>query len=215
MNERDRPPSPRPGAGANPPEDAVPSAPPAAGPVEDEGRRRVLEHVDALRAYVRLRLGRSLRAREESADIAQSVVREALEDVARFEGGEPQMRAWILKRAENKIRDRARFWNRDRRTSEREVAPEADGDAAVLDVMGSLLTPSRIVSGREQLAELERAFASLDEDHRRVILLARIAGLSHAEVAREMNRSEQATRTLLSRALARLAVRLESDRADE
>jgi len=188
--------------------DAEKGARSAGDDAEMPGDQRVLMHVAALRAYVRLRLGRSLRAREESADIAQSVVREALEDVGRFHGGDPQMRAWILKRAENKIRDRVRFWNRDRRTAEREVE-STDDDGGVMDIAGSLLTPSRIVSSREELSNLERAFAELDDDHRRVILLARIAGLSHAEVAREMDRSEQATRTLLSRALARLAMSLE------
>ena len=42
-----------------------------------------------------------------------------------------------------------------------------------------------------------------------MILLTRVAGLSHAEVAREMGRTPIATRTLLSRALARLATALE------
>jgi DNA-directed RNA polymerase specialized sigma24 family protein len=42
-----------------------------------------------------------------------------------------------------------------------------------------------------------------------VISLARIVGLSHAEIAKEMGRSEGAVRTLLSRALARLATLLD------
>lgn len=167
-------------------------------------RRRLVEHVGALHAYVRLRLGGALRSREESLDIAQSVVREALADVDRFRGDDRQMRAWILVRAENKIRDRARFWARDRRSSGAEEG-NVD-DAAVHAAVGSLLTPSRVASGREELARLERAFAELDEDQRRVILLVRVAGLSHAEVAAQIGRTELATRSLLSRALARLSV---------
>src|SRR5262245_28219821 len=53
---------------------------------ESEDSRRIADHVGALRAYVRLRIGGAIRAREESADIAQSVVREALEDLPRFSG---------------------------------------------------------------------------------------------------------------------------------
>lgn len=170
---------------------------------------RIAAHVGALHAYVRLRLGRSLRAREESIDIAQSVLREALEDAHQFEGGDDGLRAWLMKRAENKIRDRARFWRRDRRDAAREQARVRDDDEHVIEACRSLLTPSRVASAREDLDRVEQAFAALSEDHRRVILLARVAGLSHAEVARTMAKSEVATRALLSRAMAKLAILLE------
>jgi RNA polymerase sigma factor (sigma-70 family) len=178
---------------------------------ESDDTRRIADHVGALRAYVRLRIGGAIRAREESADIAQSVVREALEDLPRFSGDDGGLRGWLLRRAENKIKDRGRFWKRERRDAAREIAADADADAGVLAECRSFLTPSRDVSAKEELERVERAFARLSEDQRRVILLARVAGLAHAEVAREMGRTELATRTLLSRAMARLVVLLEED----
>jgi RNA polymerase sigma factor (sigma-70 family) len=48
---------------------------------------------------------------------------------------------------------------------------------------------------------MERAFDLLSDDHREVITLSRIVGLSHAEIAAELGRSEGAVRVLLSRAL--------------
>lgn len=172
---------------------------------------RIAAHVGALHAYVRLRLGRALRAHEESVDITQSVVREALEDAHRFEGGDEGLRAWLMKRAENKIRDRARFWRRDRRDPGRETARAHDEDAHVIEACRSLLTPSRVASAREDLQRLESAFAELSEDHRRVILLSRVAGLSHAEVSKALDKSELATRALLSRAMAKLAILLDEE----
>jgi RNA polymerase sigma-70 factor (ECF subfamily) len=169
--------------------------------------QRIADQVGALRAYVHLRLGRALRAREESIDIAQSVVREALADKDRFEGGDESLRAWLWRRAENKIRDRGRFWARQRRDVRKEVGPVDDPE--LFEAYGSLLTPSRVAIGREEIARVERAFAKLAEDQRRVILLARVANLSHAEVARAMGRSELATRSLLSRSIARLSILLE------
>lgn len=172
-------------------------------------------HQDALRAYVRLRLGRHLRSREESLDLTQSVVREALEDLPRFEvRAEGGFRRWLLMRAENKIKDRGRYWNRARRDPRVEVAIQAAGgddaeDRAVAAALQNLATPSREASNREDLARLERAFAELSDEQRRVILLARIAGMSHEEVASVMGRSVLATRSLLSRAVARLAVLME------
>lgn len=182
----------------------------------DAGARDELfaAHQDALRAYVRLRLGRHLRSREESLDLAQSVVREALVDLPRFEvRGEGGFRRWLLMRAENKIKDRGRFWSRARRDARLEVAISGasdDGeDRAVAAALQDLATPSRELAGREDLARLERAFAELSDDQRRVILLARIAGMSHEEVAQAMGRTVLATRSLLARAMARLAVLME------
>jgi RNA polymerase sigma-70 factor (ECF subfamily) len=149
-----------------------------------------------------------LRAREDSIDIAQSVVREALADADQFSGGDEGLRAWLCKRAENKIRDRGRFWARQRRDSSKEIG-QAD-DPELVEAYGTLLTPSRVAAGREELARVEAAFAQLSDDQRRVILLARVANLSHAEVALAMERSEVATRSLLSRSIARLAMLLEA-----
>ena len=66
-----------------------------------------------------------------------------------------------------------------------------------------------------ELERLEAAFAELPPAWREVIVLVRLSGLSHAEAARRLGRSEASTRTLLSRALARLATRLEDDAVSE
>jgi RNA polymerase sigma-70 factor (ECF subfamily) len=101
---------------------------------------------------------------------------------------------------------------RDRRALDREVAIDAaaEDEHALLAGMQTLFTPSRHAIGREELERLERAFAALPDDYRSVIVLARVHGLSHAEIAGRLGRTEPATRTLLSRALARLALAIES-----
>jgi RNA polymerase sigma-70 factor (ECF subfamily) len=69
-----------------------------------------------------------------------------------------------------------------------------------------LVTPSRHLAVREELARVEAAMDRLSEDHREVITLARIAGLSHREIAAVMGRSEAACRVLLHRATAQLGM---------
>jgi RNA polymerase sigma factor (sigma-70 family) len=171
-------------------------------------------HAAELRAWVRRRLGRGLRAREGSLDLAQSVCRQALEDFDGFRplGGEGFKR-WLLVRASHKIKDRARYWARDRRDGERE-RPLADRDPASREehregALEDWLTPSRDAAAREEVERVRRAFDELPADQRRVILLARIDGLAHEEIARRLGRTPLATRSLLSRALARLALILE------
>ena len=59
------------------------------------------------------------------------------------------------------------------------------------------------IRGEEQL-QLAAALEQLPEDYRTVIVLRHIDDLSHAEIARRMNRSEGAVRMLWVRALAQL-----------
>ncbi len=172
------------------------------------------EHLAALRAFVHLRLGAKLRSREESQDLVQSICREVLADLPRVESRNGAgFRDWLFRAAECKILDKARYWNRERRAMEREIALDDPRDpaaeAAVVAELYSLATPSRDAIAREELERLELAFAELPEDYRRVIVLSRVQGLSHEELAARIGRTVGATRTLLSRALARLSLALE------
>lgn len=181
---------------------------------DGEAREALMaRHLDGLHAFVRLRLGAGLRRRETSLDLVQSVCREVLEDLDGFEyRGGASFRHWLFRRAETKIRGRARFWGREKRDAGREERlGDEPSDQRLLAQLASFATPSRHLGTREEIERIERAFASLSEEHREVIRLARVAGLPHALVAREMGRTPAATRTLLSRALARLATRLEQD----
>jgi hypothetical protein len=65
------------------------------------------------------------------------------------------------------------------------------------------------------MRRLEVVFAQLPEDYRQVITLARIVGLSHAEIAGEMGRNEGTVRVLLHRALVRLGWLLHQERLRE
>ena len=175
------------------------------------------QHLDGLRAFVRLRMGRLVRSREETVDVVQSICREVLGDLDRFEyRGAGAFRHWLYTRAENKLRDRGRFWRRERRDPAREVAGTLDPGEEVGALAGaaSLVTPSQHATAKEELERLEAAFAELPADYREVILLARVVGLTHAEIAERIGRSTSATWTLLSRALARLSTLLERSDGD-
>jgi RNA polymerase sigma-70 factor (ECF subfamily) len=171
------------------------------------------EHLSRLRAFVRLRMGRVVSAKESTEDLVQSVCREALEHLDGFEyRGEASFRHWLFRRAEHKVQDRGRFYSRGKRDAAREIPIQGtapDGEAPeTLRGLESLFTPSRDAVAHEELARLERAFAKLPADYQEVILLARVVGLPHAEIAERMGRSVSATWTLLSRALARLSTLL-------
>ncbi|HTE05578.1 MAG TPA: sigma-70 family RNA polymerase sigma factor [Planctomycetota bacterium] len=173
------------------------------------------QHLPGLRAYVRLRAGPVLRARESASDLVQSVCRDVLENIGRFRyPGESAFKAWLFATAMRKIADRAEYWTAGKRDVGREVlaldasAGGSGADRELADVYRSVCTPSRVAMGREVMERLETAFEKLGEDHREVIVLARIVGLSRAEIAERMARTEASVRNLLSRALAELASHL-------
>ncbi len=164
-------------------------------------------HLSRLRAFLHLRMGQALRARETTEDLVQSVCREALERLDGFEyRGEESFRHWLFQQAEHKVIDRARYHGRAKRSGAREVPLDAArAEAETLRGLESLFTPSRNAAAREELERLESAFASLSPEQREVVLLARIVGLSHAEIAARLGKTRAATWTMLSRALARLS----------
>ena len=163
----------------------------------------------SLGAFVRLRCGPVLRAHESASDIVQSACRDVLGQLDKFRwNGESGFRAWLFTAAMRKIADRAEYWKAQKRDSAREVrlvTRDDDGDTRVADVYRTVCTPSQVAVGRELMERIERAFESLTDEQREVIALARIAGLSHADIAQRMGWTEVNARQKLYRALAALS----------
>jgi RNA polymerase sigma-70 factor (subfamily 1) len=185
-----------PAAGDPEPRQVAPSSAPAAASVET----LLMRHLPRLRVFVRLRVDAALRQRESSSDLVQSVCREVLEHAGTFTyDGEERFRAWLFTAALNKIRERKRSLATDKRDVDREVV--LDGSRELADARMALQSPSEFAVAGELAQHMELAFDQLSEDHREVITLARVVGLSHAEIAQHMHRGEGAVRMLLSRAL--------------
>ncbi len=164
----------------------------------------LLEHyLPDLERFIRMRLGVRIRAKESSSDLVQSVCREVLQDLDQLEyQGERSFKQWLFLAAVRKIKDRDKYWKRERRDVGRE-------DAGGVSRVQYDATPSHEAMLGEQQASLESALLQLPEDYRTVITLSRFLGMQHAEIAEEMGRSPGAIAVLLHRALAKLAVILE------
>ena len=168
------------------------------------------QHLPALRAFVRLKAGAMLLAKESCSDLAQSVCRDVLENAARFRfGGEPEFRKWLFTTAMRKIADRCEHWNADKRHAKHEAAIDAHGeDDEALAGYRAIYSPSEQAIAREELERVEGAFGQLAPEKQEVVLMARLMGLSHAQIAKELGKSEGAVRVMLHRALAELAEHL-------
>lgn len=163
-------------------------------------------YLPQLHAYVHARLSNDLRARESSMDVVQSVCRDLLAERGRFDfRGEERFRAWLFTAALNKMRDKYRFHHGAGRDVRREERAQSLSD---LDLAKNLLTPSQDAIGAETAKQVREALEQLSDDHREVITLARIVGLPHRVIAEVLERSEEATRQLLGRALLQFAFEL-------
>jgi RNA polymerase sigma-70 factor (ECF subfamily) len=162
-------------------------------------------YLPGLMRYVRRRAGPTILAKESSSDVVQSVCRELLENLRteRFEyQGEAEFKQWLYGAAVLKLEGRRRHWRAQMRDALRESAPA--GSSGFWDPAVSA-TPSADAMRREDTDRLRAAITSLPESYRRIIELAYVEDLTHAQIAARLAISETNSRVLLSRALARLA----------
>ena len=156
-----------------------------------------------LLSFIRLRLGRQLRERLESRDILQAAMLRSLERVRQFEGDQTRSwMAWLARIAENEIRDRADHQHRQRRDAAREVSLD---DPPIPALTRSALT--RVLQS-EQSQQLETALESLSDAHREIILLRAFQELSFREIGARLNKSEDACRMLMARAMTALTLKM-------
>lgn len=165
----------------------------------------LVRHLPGLEAFVRLRMGAELRALMTAPDVVQSVCREVLQDLGDFEfRGEAPFRHWLYVRAENKLRMQHRFHHAQKRDRGAEQPlPDA---STFLPAYRTLCTPSQALDQQETIRRVEAAFDLLPDDYREAVTLHKLCGLSHAEIAERMQRSEGAVRNLVYRGISRLAL---------
>jgi RNA polymerase sigma factor (sigma-70 family) len=196
-------------------ESSLPLVTRAAASQPDAIEQLLVRHLPGLKAWLRLRMGPRLRARETPEDLVQSVAREVLGDLAGFEWrGEAAFRHWLYVKAQRKLIDRARFVAAGCRNPDKEQALDAESSGAALAEALVAATPSAAAIAAEEIARIEGAFAELPPDYQEAISLHRLCGMDYPEIAVRMQRSEGAARNLVYRGLSKLLLRLGRLRRD-
>lgn len=174
-------------------------------------------YAERIRRIVRLRVGPELRAQLESMDLVQDALIAAvtsLKDFRDYDDGD--FMRWLVKIAENRIRDHVDHIHAAKRDIRRQVRLEDDSKnesssgKPYHSVPIVTTTPSVMLARREELDRLEKAMDRLTDDYREVLLLARIEGIPHEQIAERMERSPAAVAKLLSRAIVALAIEFEN-----
>lgn len=172
----------------------------------DEGTR-LYSQAPRLRLLCLHLAGNAVRARVDVEDLVQETFLRALADLRGLppaEPGEPALYRFLAHVARHCVIDAARALRARKR--EARVEPLARGDWSRVGVHESQIPDrgpgvSTQVAGFEESRRFARTFLELAPEHRRVIGLRQFEGLSAAETARRMGRSEAAVHSLYRRAL--------------
>ncbi|MCL4560286.1 MAG: sigma-70 family RNA polymerase sigma factor [Chloroflexi bacterium] len=145
-------------------------------------------YLEQIYRYVYYRIGDQY----EAEDLTETVFIKAWEAIPHTEKKGLKFKAWIYRIARNGVVDRYRTHRQN--VSLDETNPLSDNDA----------NPEAVYQNNETIRDLIRHVRRLDQDFQDVILYRFILGLSHAETAEIMNRSEIYVRVLQYRALKKL-----------
>jgi RNA polymerase sigma-70 factor (ECF subfamily) len=151
---------------------------------------------------IRLRMGRTLRAEMESRDILQAVLLKSFTRIEQVQDPAAVM-GWLARIAENEIRDRADFGQRQRRDAALRVPIE---DAASVPAPVRQALSLAIIT--DETERLERALESLPEAQREIIVLRKLEELTFPELAARLGKSEDACRMAFARAMSALTLKM-------
>ncbi|MGC4114210.1 MAG: sigma-70 family RNA polymerase sigma factor [Myxococcales bacterium] len=139
--------------------------------------------------------------REEALDLSQEVFVAVHAAVGRFRG-EARLSTWIFRVAKNHCLNRLKYLGRRERGRSTEIS---DVPEAVLERNAPSTRPDEAVSASETRTMVQRAIAELDEEHRLLVVLRDVEGLSYHEIAAITDQPEGTVKSRLHRARAALA----------
>lgn len=158
-------------------------------------------HRGRLLAFLQLAMSQALARRVAPEDILQETLLEATRKLGDFQSrGPSSFYAWLVAIARFKIAEAERALRADKRACEQPLE---------LDPVQSGTSPSARAMRAERDGLLRAALDELPEAQAEALRLRYLEGLSLAEAAARMRRSEAAVKGLVTRAFAALAVRLE------
>ncbi len=139
---------------------------------------------------------RSTGSEQDAADITQEVFLRAWKNLDSFRG-DSSLSTWLYRVTSNICVDFAR-----KRAAEGGIASidDAESPAASIADPSRAIQPEQAVENQELREELQYALAQLSDEHRKVVLLRDVAGLSYTEIARTLGLEDGTVKSRLARA---------------
>jgi RNA polymerase sigma-70 factor (ECF subfamily) len=144
---------------------------------------------------------------EEARDVAQEVFLQVFRMLGRFEG-RSRLKTWIYRIAVNQCHNRRRFWHRRRRDREEALDEGLDPRGARSGSDGGEASPYEEALRQERARRVQEALLQLSFEHRAVLVLREVEGLTCEEVGVALGVPEGTVKSRLSRAREAMRVRL-------
>lgn len=139
---------------------------------------------------------------EDAADLTQEAFLNAWRGLARFQG-QASFSTWLYRLTSNACID---FLRREKRRSALSLTLEPDEEESrQAEVSDERWSPEALLDRQESLQAVRRALGQLSDEHREVLLLRELEGLSYREIAQALGLEEGTVKSRIAR--ARLALR--------
>jgi len=203
----------------------LPPSPPITPLLEqarDGSAKAIGSLLEAARSYLLLQaeqqLPISMRAKVGPSDIVQETAIDAHRDFLRFRGTtQEELYAWLRTILQNNVMDAVRrFEMAQKRTVKREASLSVIVDRRGISVLpAGSTTPDHSAIRREDAALLRGVLTRVPDDYQTILRLRYWDGLTFPEIGIRIGRSEEASRKLWYRALARLTNELQNRPAEQ
>lgn len=162
------------------------------------------------RPYLRLLAQRvvsgPLAARLDPSDVIQQTLLSAIREFPAFNGREPgEFLAWLVRMHERNLQDAVREHVVSQKRGVGREGSQIE-ETAFIDT-GASSPSARLLQG-ERAVHLAQALESLPDDQREAVRLRHLEGLSLAQMAARLARSERAVAALLNRGIVALRSRM-------
>lgn len=151
-------------------------------------------------------LFRMLGDKEEARDVAQDVFYTVFKSIDSFRG-DSKLSTWIYRVATNHCKNRIKYLGRRARGQKQEFNELSEKDSVESGTMQTSATidrPDQAVEGMETESIVQRALAKLDEEHRTLVVMRDIEGLSYEEIQSVTGLAEGTVKSRLHRARLQL-----------
>jgi RNA polymerase sigma-70 factor, ECF subfamily len=144
---------------------------------------------------------------EEARDVAQEVFLQVYRMLGRFEG-RSSLKTWIYRIAVNQCHNRRRFWQRRRRDREEALDEGLAASRTPSGAAGTGRSPYDEALREERARRVQAALLQVSFEHRSVLVLREVEGLTCEEVGLALGIPEGTVKSRLSRAREAMRLRL-------
>ena len=151
---------------------------------------------------------RMVRNEEDAADMAQEAFIKAYNSLSNFRG-DSKFSVWLYRIVSNVCLDFLR--KQGKRSTVSLSVEDSDGEDAQLDIPDETQSPHQLLERKLTREAVRRALDELPEEHRQILLLREIQGLSYEEIAQALSLEAGTVKSRIFRARKKLCAFLLKD----